>query len=67
MSRRFQFSLKMILWLTLAVAMVLTGWALVDEVSAAAQSGELPYASLLWMSVAYLVTFIGLSAMRGRL
>jgi hypothetical protein len=61
---RPQFSLKTMLWLTLAVAVVLTEWAMIDLVAEASESGELRGASLLWMGTACLAAWAALIAFR---
>jgi len=62
-----EFSLKSILWLMAVVAIVLTGWAMIDLVGAAAESGDVSYSRLLWMGGAYVVAFTTLLATRDKL
>ena len=61
---RPQFSLKMMLWLTLAVAMVLTQWAMIDLLAEAGESAVLRSTALAWMAATSLAAFITLITFR---
>jgi hypothetical protein len=59
--------LKTLLWLMAVVANVFTGWELVDLSGTAMQTGELSYFKVVWLSVAYVTTFIALAKIRERM
>ena len=65
--RRNQFGLKALLWLTLAVATVLTSWAMIDLAAAACGTGEVPYMTLVWMGAAYSMAVVTLVATRAKI
>lgn len=64
---RPQFSLKTLLWLTAAVATVLTGWSALDLAHCASESGEVPYLTLAWTSAAYIAGLVTLAKARAKL
>lgn len=64
--RRPQFTLKTLLWLMAVVATVLTGWEAIDLAHEGVNTGEVPYAKLLWTGTAYLVAFVTLGIIRAR-
>jgi hypothetical protein len=62
-----QFSLKSLLWLMGAVAVVLTGWEMIDLAEAARKTGDVPYFTLSWLGVVYVTAFVVLARARTRL
>lgn len=62
--RRHQFTLRALLWLMGAIAMVFTGWEIIDLCGDAAQTGELPYFMVAWLSAVYIAAFIVLAKFR---
>lgn len=61
---RPQLSIRTLLYLTLVVATILTGWAMVDEVDAATELGNVAFGKIAWMAVAYLGAFVVLLRFR---